>query len=133
MAVTKAWNEPFWGAQPRSPAQRASVSPKTLSGQLGGVDEVRVDDEVARAPGDARSRGRPASGSAGRRASSTSSGSDRESAGGLQCTERTGVLTPVHVGGRAVTLLEDLDRELGGVAVADLDRDAGRGGELARR
>src|SRR5690606_37208983 len=44
---------------------------------------------------------------------------------GRESAERASVLAEEDVGGRVVTLLEDLRGHLGGVAVADLHADAG--------
>ena len=123
-ALTIAWKSAPVGENEISPAHSRLGEVEDRVGQLGLLDQVGVVDQHRRAGGEAGPQ-------AARRPVLLRDRSERlvvqrrEEAGALHARHGRGVLGEEHVGRRCVALLQELGRQLGVAAVAQLDLDAG--------
>ena len=122
MAVTNAWKDAFVGAMPIRPFHFGSVRSKTESG-TSSSDSSSVLYAMTRERPDVPTQRPSASRKRARRRDRALRGQLRELR--VDRSERAGVLREEHVGRRVVAFLGDRRGELGAVAVAHLDFDAG--------
>ena len=124
IAVTKSWNDAFDGATPMRPFHSGSTRSSTVSGSSDSSVIVRVVDQHPLASGEpdptavagVEAFGDEVEHVVRKRAEQTLL---------IEVPDRAGRLRQEHVGGRLVALLVDEQGQVGGVAVAHLDVDAG--------
>ena len=124
IADTKAWNDAFVGGSPTLPFHAGSVSSCTDSGRSAS-DRASVLYASTRTLPDVPTQRPSGSRKRGSTRSSVACASCVEQALGSDGAKRACVLGEEHVGRARVAFLGDCCRELGAVAVAHLDVDAG--------
>ena len=128
IAETKSWNEAFDGATPMRPVHSSPVRSRTLAGSSSSGTISRVEGEHPLAPGEADPAAVAGMELLGDELEDVV-GERAEQAVLVEVADRAGRLREEDVGRRLVALLLDQQGEVGRVAVAHLDVDAGLLGE----